>query len=232
MYSHLFFDLDHTLWDFDRNSNETLAQMHAHFGMDRQVDLAQFTHTFVKVNIELWDKHNANLIDQQTLRLTRFPLVFEAMGLEMPATSEDLSAMYLDIMPRKPHVLPHAIEVLDYLKPKYKLHIITNGFPEIQDIKLESAGITGYFDKVITSAVAGCKKPSKEVFEYAMQSLGILPIECLMIGDNWDADVIGGRNAGIDQVYFAPELASPLPAPDAHTKTYHITSLLELTKLL
>jgi putative hydrolase of the HAD superfamily len=232
MYQHLLFDLDHTLWDFDRNSNETLAQMHEHFGMQEKVDLQRFTQTFVRVNLALWEKHNANVIDQHTLRTTRFPLVFEAMEVEMPTSSEELSGMYLDLMPRKPHVLPFAKELLEYLKPKYKMHIITNGFPEIQAIKLESAGITDYFDLVVTSAVAGCKKPSKEVFDYTLQAIHALPIDCLMIGDNWDADVVGGRNAGIDQVFFNPELTYPLPEADKYTKTYCIKSLKELMDIL
>ncbi|TAE16749.1 MAG: noncanonical pyrimidine nucleotidase, YjjG family [Bacteroidetes bacterium] len=232
MYRHLLFDLDHTLWDFDRNSNETLTEMHTHFGMGAEVDLQDFIRTFVKVNVSLWEKHNANVIDQHTLRTTRFPLVFEALGVPMPISGEDLSAMYLDLMPRKPHVLPYALELLEYLKPKYTLHIITNGFPEIQDIKLASSNITHYFDLVVTSAVAGYKKPSKEVFDYTLQAIQASPAECLMIGDNWEADIIGGRNAGIDQVYFCPDLPTVLPAPDAHTKTYHIKSLQELMTIL
>jgi putative hydrolase of the HAD superfamily len=232
MYRHLLFDLDHTLWDFDRNSNETLTQMHAHYGMAAQVSVQAFTHTFIEVNNALWEKHNANIIDQQTLRTTRFPLVFEALGLEMPASSHDLSEMYLSIMPRKPHVLPYAIEILEYLKPKYQLHIITNGFPEIQGIKLRSAGIAHYFDLVITSEVAGCKKPDKGVFEYALRALQILPADCLMIGDNWEADIVGGRNAGIDQVFFNPNMPPNLPAGDASTKTFYIRSLLELRDFL
>ncbi len=232
MYKHLFFDLDHTIWDFDRNSNETLAEMHVLFGMAGKVDLAHFMDTFVKVNVALWEKHNANEIDQQTLRLTRFPLVFEAMGVAMPATSEELSEVYLDLMPRKSHIFPYAIEALEYLKQRYQMHIITNGFPEIQTVKLASAGITDYFDKVVTSAVAGCKKPSRGVFDYTMRLVDALPADCLMIGDNWQADIMGARGAGIDQVYFAPDLACPLPAPDAHTRTYHISSLRELMDIL
>lgn len=232
MYKHLFFDLDHTLWDFDRNSNETLAEMHEHFALQETVSVEHFTKTFLQVNVTLWEQHNANAIDQQTLRLTRFPRVFEAMGVAMPADSETLSDMYLSIMPRKPHVLPYAIEILDYLKPKYPLHIITNGFPEIQDLKLASAGITEYFDLVITSAEAGCRKPDKEMFEYTMRRLGIAPQDCLMIGDNWAADIEGARNAGIDQVFFNPNLDRIVSAPSPNSQTFYIQSLKELKEIL
>jgi len=232
MYKHLFFDLDHTLWDFDKNSHETLAEMHTHFSMQEIVPLTKLLDTFLKVNLILWEKHNADIIDQHTLRLTRFPLVFEAMGVEMPVSSEELSVMYLDLMPKKPHTLPHAIEVLEYLKPKYPLHIITNGFPEIQDIKLASAGISHYFDLVITSAQAGCRKPSRGMFDYMVRELQTVPTDCLMIGDNWEADVMGARNAGIDQVFFNPKMNTALPAPDADTKTFYIQSLKELINIL
>ena len=232
MYRHLFFDLDHTLWDFDKNSNEALAEMHTHYALHEAIALENFVATFLHVNEGLWRKHDANIIDQNTLRLTRFPLVFEALGIEVPHTSEQLSAMYLDLMPRKPHVLPYAIEVLEYLKPKYGLHIITNGFPEIQGIKLASANISHYFDLVVTSAEAGCRKPTRGIFDYTIQTLQTTPAACLMIGDNWEADIEGAKQAGLDQVYFNPKAERAFETLADSPKTYAINSLHELIALL
>ncbi len=208
--------------------------MHTHFAMQDLVSLPEFSQTFVEVNKVLWEKHNAKAIDQQTLRLTRFPLVFESLGVRMPASSEQLSEVYLSLMPRKPHVMAYAIEVLTYLKPKYNLHIITNGFPEIQDIKLASAGMTTYFENVITSAQAGCTKPAKEIFDYTMNLVQTTPENCLMIGDNWGADIVGAQNAGIDQVFFNPaqDTLPDYPNQSTNTQTYYIQSLKELITLL
>jgi putative hydrolase of the HAD superfamily len=208
MYRHLFFDLDHTLWDFERNSQEALTEIFVEYQISQwgdDITLDYFLETFQSINSQLWHQYNHNHIDQQTLRFSRFKLIFENMKVaNVPISTDLISEIYLQKTPQKPHLLPHAREVLEYLAPKYPLHIITNGFPEIQDMKLRSSGIEGFFELIVTSENAGCKKPDKKIFEYAMSVLDISPQDCLMIGDNLEADIIGARNAAIDQVYYNP----------------------------
>lgn len=207
MYKHLFFDLDHTLWDFDRNSAECIAELFDTFQLaDLGIPSAEkFSHHFIAINRQLWADYDKNLIEHGYIRKHRFPMVFRALGVDESAVHVDLNTEYLRLLPRKPHLLESAREILDYLKGRYTMHIITNGFAEIQSIKMESSEIAHYFTHVITSENANAKKPDPLVFQYAMEISGTTAHESLMIGDNYEADILGAKSVNLDTVFYNPE---------------------------
>ena len=206
-YKCIFFDLDHTLWDYETNSAETLFELYGGYdllskGVPRYED---FLNRFKKVNTDLWNLYDNGLIDSDHIRRERFKQILEPFNAYEIKLSEDLSRDYLDICPRKGKLMPHATAILDYLKQNYRLAVITNGFEEIQHRKLTAGSLHSYFDHIITSQKAGFKKPSREIFDCALQLNGVTNIEAVMIGDNLITDIGGARNASIDAVYFNSE---------------------------
>ncbi|MCS6794565.1 MAG: YjjG family noncanonical pyrimidine nucleotidase [Raineya sp.] len=226
-YQHIIFDLDHTLWDFERNSNETLLELHKNYLNEQLIPQNKFLEVFHEVNAYLWHLHDTEQISAQELREKRFTMVFGEFNFHNPDLSLTFSQIYLEKTPRKPHLLPKAKEILDYLCQKYKLHIITNGFPEIQRIKMESAGILQYFQEIVTSAEAGCKKPQKGIFEYLLQKLQSPKEHCLMIGDNLLTDIEGSLQIGLDCVFYNPKKIKHDKKP-----SYEISCLSELKEFL
>ncbi|MBD2751704.1 YjjG family noncanonical pyrimidine nucleotidase [Spirosoma validum] len=207
MYKHLFFDLDHTLWDFDRNSAECIAEL---FDTFRLADVGipsseEFSRHFIAINRKLWADYDKNLIEHSYIRQHRFPLVLRALGIDESAVQVDLNVEYLRLLPLKPHLLESAREILDYLQGRYILHIITNGFAEIQAVKMNSSEIAHYFTNVITSEKANAKKPDPLVFQYAMEISNATVSESLMIGDNYEADILGAKSVGMDTVFYNPQ---------------------------
>lgn len=228
-YKHILFDLDHTLWDFEKNSTEALLEVYDHYQFSRynKFTAIEFVLRFKEVNASLWEQYNLNKIEKEYLRNERFKLTLKGLGIREDEIPFEIGEMYIRLCPVKPHVIPHSFEVLEYLKPKYKLHIITNGFDDVQDIKLSHSKLKDYFDFIFTSERAGHKKPSKEMFEKAIEWLGADVDECIMIGDNPVTDIQGAINASLDVIYFNPEnIPHTLPV------TYEIRSLIELKKIL
>lgn len=230
-YQHIFFDLDHTLWDFERNATETLIELYGSYQLDKfstPISLDLFLKTFSETNAELWNLYNHSKIDQATLRNTRFKTVFKKLGIpESQVPHLEISNQYIFQTPHKPHLIPHTLEVLDYLKEKYILHIVSNGFAEVQAIKLEKSGIRKYFKEVVTPDDAGFKKPSREIFDFTIARVQTEAKDCIMIGDNLEADIKGAINAGLDHVFFNPEQQK-----HQEKLTYEIDSLLKLTDFL
>lgn len=206
MYKNLFFDLDHTLWDFDRNSAESIAELYdLHQLSDAGVpSAAEFSRHFIAVNRKLWADFDQNLITHSFIRERRFPMVFEALGLTDTSASVVLNDAYLNLLPQKPHLMESARDILDHLHGRYPMHIITNGFDEIQGVKMASAGITHYFKHIVTIETAGAKKPDPRMFRYAMTLSGARPETSLMIGDNYEADIRGALSVGMDTVFYNP----------------------------
>lgn len=203
-YKHLFFDLDHTLWDFETNSKETLKELFLLHDLYSTVttDFDAFYNSYSAHNKKLWDRYHHGFITQAELKWKR---MWHAL-LEFKIGDEKLSKMlsedYLERLPVKKALFPHTVEVLDYLTQKgYVLHLITNGFDKVQSGKLESAGIGHYFNSVITSELACCLKPQKAIFDFAIGKAGCCYAESLMLGDNLDADIQGAMNAGMDTVF-------------------------------
>jgi len=229
-YRHLFFDLDHTLWDFETNANETLVQLFTDYDLGRhgRFTFAEFSQRYSEVNQALWRLYQSNKITQQQLRAARFARTLTRLGVAEADIPTDISARFTDILPQKSAVFPHTHEVLEYLKNKgYRLHLITNGFEDVQHIKLVSSSLTPYFEEVITSEHSGFLKPDPRMFAHALARTGALAAESLMVGDNLECDVLGAYNAGIDQVYFNPARRRHF----AQT-TYEIASLAELRSFL
>ena len=228
-YEHIFFDFDHTLWDFDKNSFETLSELYQKYtlGAILGVDAVHFISTFHKVNRYLWDKINTGEIDQSELRQRRFREVFKQLGVEEYLDVDQFNDEYINICPTKANLIPFAEELLAYLSSDYRIHLITNGFPEIQDIKLKHSNIDQYFDHVITTRESGVKKPHKEMYAYAVKAVSGEDNTCLMVGDDLIADVIGAKNYGIDQVYF-----NPTNKKHKEDITFEVTCLSELKTIL
>jgi YjjG family noncanonical pyrimidine nucleotidase len=228
-YSCILFDLDHTLWDYEANAEETLRDLFVRFRMEELgVTSFRFFHeTFRRVNLDLWDRYDRGLIGQEVIRTERFSRVFYDTGVDDVRTSLEFSARYLEELPLKKNLLPHAREILDYLHPRYPMTIITNGFDEIQTTKIKSAGIGHYFRQIVTSERAGNKKPSRQIFEFALQQTGHSSETAVMIGDNLQTDMAGAAGAGIDTIYF-----NPAQTPHRSQVTHEIFTLQELRRLL
>lgn len=228
-YKHIFFDLDNTIWDFDKNSFETLSNLYethnlASLGV---ISFDFFHHTYKERNAMMWDEYRLGKIDKPTLRDKRFQFTFWDMGLDPELVPEGLAADYLKQGPSKNHLFPHAHEVLSYLKEKYILHIITNGFEEAQSIKMEASDLNKYFQEIIISEHTGFRKPDIRIFEYSLQKTGATSHESLMVGDGLEVDVLGAKAAGWEGIYF-----NPLKIPHNENLKYEIHSLDQLLTIL
>jgi YjjG family noncanonical pyrimidine nucleotidase len=229
-YSCIFFDLDHTLWDYETNSKETLEELYVQYNLiEKGVhQFNAFHHRFQQVNAELWVLYDTGKIDSSVIRKERFKQILETFNAYEEKLSQDISHDYLITCPKKGNLMPGAIDVLEYLKSRsYNLSVITNGFEEIQNLKLASGNLHQYFDHIITSQKAGHRKPAPEIFEFALQTHQVQNHESLMIGDNLITDMGGAKRAGIDTVYYNPERIS-------HNETHHheISKLEELLQIL
>ncbi|WP_426490328.1 YjjG family noncanonical pyrimidine nucleotidase [Hymenobacter sp. 102] len=228
-YRHIFFDLDHTLWDFEANADETLRHLFAEHNIGRHgVSVEKFIAVYSEVNHGLWRLYQSNKINQQQLRTVRFPRTFVQLGLREEDAPAGISEQFTDLLPQKSAVFPYTYEVLDYLRDKgYQLHLITNGFRDIQHVKLASSRLTDYFQEMVTSECCGHLKPDTRIFQHALERTGATAPESLMIGDNLECDVLGAYNAGLDQVYF-----NPAQRRHFNQITYEISCLSELKEIL
>ncbi|HKG68939.1 MAG TPA: YjjG family noncanonical pyrimidine nucleotidase [Segetibacter sp.] len=203
-YHDLFFDLDHTLWDFETNAKETIRDLFITHRLHETVT-ADFDFFFEKYsfhNKRLWHRYNHGYIKQEELKWKRMWHALLEFKLGDETLAKKLSAEYMEILPSKKALFPHTDEILTYLRNrKYKLHLITNGFEQVQWRKLENAQIGSYFSTVITSETACCLKPNKEIFDFAIGKAGCCYNESIMIGDNLDADILGAMNAGMDTIF-------------------------------
>ncbi len=228
-YQHLFFDLDHTLWDYDRNVTESLSELYELYCL-KELGIPSFEfffESFHHVNFQLWDWYNVGKIDKDNLRKERFPRIFSHAGGKAEAIPVGFEEDFMHRTSSKPHVFPYSKEILHYLKGKYKIHVITNGFNESQAKKMKSSGLDGFFELVVTSETTGHKKPDPRIFQFALDQLKTEAKHCLMIGDNPDSDILGAQRVNIDQVFFNPEGKSIDLQP-----TYTIAHLRELEDLL
>lgn len=225
----MIFDLDHTLWDYDKNCAEALSELYEikklkEKGIDSFDNLFE---VFMEMNMQMWDQYDLGIIQRDVIRYQRFHRILLSLGVDDYNLSLEMSSEYVALSPTKKNLLPNAMNVLDYLRAKYNLLIITNGFDDIQATKLSSSGISKYFDNVVTSEKAGHKKPAKEIFEYAMAKGNYQPNDVIMIGDNLNTDIKGARNAAIDSVYF-----NPLKKQHKTDLKHEISDLIELKSIL
>ncbi|MCA5005926.1 YjjG family noncanonical pyrimidine nucleotidase [Sphingobacterium bovistauri] len=201
----IFFDLDHTIWDFDLNARQTLHELYYIYKFDRlfnRPNSDEFIETYTMNNHRVWDLYHHGKIDKPTLRKLRFSDTFTQLGVDPELFPIDFEEDYLKICPTKTNLFPNAIETLAYLQSKYNLHLISNGFKEACEKKLYHSDLEKYFKTIVISEVFGVNKPDPRIFDYAITNGQTQKDKSIMIGDNLDADVRGALNAGLDAIFF------------------------------
>lgn len=204
-YSHIFFDLDHTLWDFDANSRETLKELYDEFDLENKLTARSkddFVERYIMHNERMWDLYRQNKISKGRLRKARFEAVLQDFGLVDKRLAKVIGEEYLKACPQKTKLNDHALEIVRELSSNFELHILSNGFHETQLTKLSASGLAPYFKEVITSERASAKKPQVRMFTFAEKVTGAPKSESLMIGDHVDIDVVGAIQFGWDAVHF------------------------------
>lgn len=223
---HIFFDLDHTLWDFEKNSALAFEKIFQELNIE--IDNQQFMDVYNPINVAYWKLYERNEIDQESLRVNRLKDAFEVFNLEI--TLEEIkiiSNLFIEYLTSNNHLIDGTIETLEYLKDNYKLHIITNGFSFVQEVKLQKSKLADYFVTVTNSELAGHKKPHSTIFQYALTVANASKNQSIMVGDSIEADVLGAMNFGMKAVYFNPanEMVS-------HNAIVQIQKLTQLKNLL
>lgn len=229
MYKHLFFDLDHTIWDFDKNAEETLHELYHSYDL-KQLGLHSpdlFIEVYTKNNHQLWADYHLGKISKEVLRSTRFSQTFTELGVSPELIPGKFEDDYVSICPTKTNLFPHAHDTLAYLEAKYTLHIISNGFKESTEMKIGNTGLAKYFRTIFISEIIGFNKPDKAIFEHAMSSTEARVSESLMIGDSVEADIRGAQGFGMKAIYFNP---ARVEKPDDVMHQIHCLS--ELVKIL
>jgi putative hydrolase of the HAD superfamily len=228
-YRHIFFDLDHTIWDFDKNAEETLYELYDIYRLN-EIGLPSagvFIETYTRNNHQLWAEYHTGKITKEALRKTRFKKTFLDLGLHSDLIPLSFEEDYVQLCPTKTNLFPHAHETLQYLQNKYTLHLISNGFKESSELKIGNTNIGSYFQNIIISEIVGVNKPDKAIFEHALNLASAEKNESLMIGDSLEADVYGALNFGMDAIYF-----NPFNAPKPDDVPMQITHLKELVLML
>lgn len=206
-YKHIFIDLDKTIWDFESNSRITFReifekhQLRSH-GISH---LHNFSEVYIRINDLLWGLYRENKIKKEVLNIRRFELTLQEFGIENLLLATQIAEDYVTLSPLKTILFPHSREALNYLKSDYSLHIITNGFEEVQQKKLDVCDLRKYFITITTSEEAGVKKPETGIFELALKKAGAKADESLMIGDDLLVDMAGARLIGMDTLFFNPQ---------------------------
>lgn len=198
--NHIFFDLDHTLWDFETNSDiafKTIFNQHK-----VNVNLDKFLNYYRGINEYYWKMYREERVSKEDLRYGRLRDTFNKINVKIEdEVINNLSVDYINVLPNSNLLFDGAHDILAHLQPNYELHIITNGFNEVQYKKMDKSDLTKYFKTIITSEDAGVKKPNPIIFKYALEQTKALSNESIMIGDNWEADIMGAKNAGLDVIY-------------------------------
>ena len=221
-YTHLFFDLDNTIWDFDSNSFDALQEALKSTGLIQKLGpYDEFYKIFDSVNENLWALYREGKMSKKILRIQRFEESFEKNNTPFPGMGESVNEAYMAEMPELTRLVEGARELLDYLHGKYEMAIITNGFKDVQYQKITQSGLAKYFNKIFISEEVGAQKPKREIFEYAIKSMNARKKSSLMIGDSWEADIEGAMKFGIDQIYYSPGLDSNKQQIDSNKNVIH-----------
>ena len=226
---HVFFDLDRTLWDFDKSADQTFEEIfETHKLYNKGVpSFTAFHEAYTIHNDNLWDQYRKGEIKKEILRGLRFILTLNDFGIYDNDLGEKLGDDYVRLSPLKVNLFPYSIEILEYLLPKSSLHIETNGVSEVRAIELQTSGMYKYFDKVITSEEAGFKKPDVRIFNFAFEKSGALPQNSIMIGDDYEVDIVGAKGVNMQQIFFDPKKKFP-----ENGSTFYIVSLQEIEGIL
>ncbi|NVO19989.1 MAG: noncanonical pyrimidine nucleotidase, YjjG family [Bacteroidetes bacterium] len=229
VYKHIFFDLDHTLWDFERNAEETKQELFTELQLGAKgiPSYESFRSKYIGINLALWALYREDKIGKDDLNFKRFHLTLLEFGIDDKELGAAMASKYLEGITTKTYLFPYTREILEYLYPKYPLYIITNGFEEVQFGKLKNSGLDKYFTSVITSEEAGVKKPDSAIFLYALSKVNADVEDSLMIGDDLEVDIGGARDIGMDQLFVNHERKThETPA------TFEVTSLKDIENIL
>lgn len=233
-YRHLFFDLDHTIWDFEANARATLSYLYEKMALKERgvYDFELFYKNYIAHNDKLWERYRKGFMKQEELRVKRMWLALLDFKIADDKLANEMNISFLDLLPTRTLLFPYAKEILEYLTNRnYTLHLITNGFEKTQHSKLEYSGLSPFFKEVITSEGSNSLKPNKEIFEFAMLRANAIPAESIMIGDSIEVDILGAANAGIDQVHVNHITNEPVPIAENKLPTYTVYSLKELEQI-
>lgn len=223
--STVIFDLDRTLWDFDKNSREVLSELFLETAQEAGVSVDLVVYVYEHYNFLLWAKYQKNEIDREQLRILRFDSVLKHFGVWTEKESSKLADIYVQRCPLKTALIDGAIDVLEYLKPKYTLHILSNGFAPVQHIKLKNSGLREYFDLVVCPDTVGCKKPCKKIFHYTLGRAKVKDLStAVYVGDEFSTDFVGATKAGLQAIHF--------DVHGTHQTLNRIGSLAELKSVL
>lgn len=197
----VFFDLDHTLWDFEKNSALTYTKI---FDLhDLTIDVDAFLSYYIPINHDCWKLYREDKIGKENLRYVRLQATFEKLGMSVSDELINLLAdEYIKYLSTFSNLFDGTLDILNYLKPKYKLHIITNGFQEVQNFKLKNSMIDHFFECVVDSEMVGVKKPNPLIFEYSLTKAKAIPKKSIMIGDSYEADILGAQKLGMHTIHF------------------------------
>ncbi|MDR0420345.1 MAG: YjjG family noncanonical pyrimidine nucleotidase [Prevotellaceae bacterium] len=229
-YKHILFDLDRTLWDFDTDTRDTVKEIFYNCRLDETItDFDEWFRTYKMHNIRLWEDYALGKITKTTLRNTRFYLAFKDFGIDDKELGIKFGEKFIEKIPDRTTLFPNTHEVLTYLvNKKYQLHVVTNGFNEIQFKKMEAADIKKYFTKIFTAENTGYNKPHSKFFQYVISSLHSSKKEAIIVGDDFVSDISGAKKFGIDQIYLK---SANVPEPP-EKPTFLINSLIELKNIL
>ena len=228
-YRNLFIDLDDTIYDFSAASRESFHETYDLLHYERYFDsFEQYMQIYEPYNLELWRIYGEGKITKAELNRRRYLHPLETVGVNDPQLAESFCHEALGRIPTKNKLVDGAIELLEYLKPKYRMHILSNGFKELQSHKMRTSGILHYFDSLILSEDIGINKPRRELFEYALQKSGSQVSDSIMIGDMFDTDIAGAAGIGMEQIYYNPKEKKGHP----FTPTYEVNHLLQIKEIL
>ncbi len=229
-YKHIYFDLDRTIWDFETNSHEALTDIFYKYNLQNYIESSKiFIETYKTHNKKLWKDYGLRKITKKDLITKRFSITLEDFGINPDLREEmakNMGVDYVTISPTKTALFPHSHEALSYLKDRYTLYVLTNGFKQVQTTKLKNCNLEQYFTKLICSEDAGVQKPKPEIFRYALKTVNAKKRESIMIGDDLNVDILGAKKSGIDQIFFNPKKIIHKEQP-----TFEITSLNELLEI-
>lgn len=197
----VFFDLDHTLWDFDRNSALAFERVFEYHRIE--LELSSFIQVYEPINFSYWKLYREERISKQELRRGRFHDAFVNFGIRFTEEELDtLATSYIMELPKNNHLFDGTLNVLNYLNERYNMHIITNGFEEVQQVKISKSGMDHFFNTVTTSEEVGVKKPNPVIFERALQKADSSPSKSVMIGDTFEADILGAEKVGMNTIFY------------------------------
>jgi len=228
-YKSLFFDLDDTLWDTAYNNKACLEEIYADYQFGRYyASFEDFFDLYMPHNLMLWEKYRNHAIDRRTLILERLLYVLRPMGIDDEAFTLKLNNDFLQRTATKTKIVPGAIELLEYLFTRYRLFILSNGFREIQFLKMKNSGLALYFERLLLSEDIAIQKPHRRIFEYALKNTNSRRSESLMIGDAYEVDITGAQYARIDQLWFNPTRQEAKGQPP----TFTVHALAEIKEIL